>query len=530
METLEFLRVYANDHLKIDLIKEKTSNQRSPLHYACGEGKIKIIEFLLNNGADINAFDYANETPIFYAVKNDCLNAVELLLQYNTINVLIHSKHKHLSILHYACGKPSYLFANAILEHIKAKPSSKKLLKSRDIDKKTPLFSAVTFRRKDIVQLLLENNATPNRERDSEGRTALIECVNRQICIVDFEIVKLLIEKGGANVNLRDKYDISALGYAMTFSSDMYNLLINKYGAETEIGQPVITLGKRNYLNSSNQGTITPPKKQVKLNHSSNDVTGNVTFDQIKIFEKIGAGSFGRVHRGEWLGTTTVALKFFSHDDEDKKDLFCKEIELLKSLHHPNIIHCYGDCFTDDGEQCMVMEYLPFTLQDALDSNDLNLEKIISIAKNIASGMVYLHNKQIIHRDLKPSNILLSVSFEPKIADFGVSRPCDGISTMTSIGTPLYMAPEMIRDKKYGSSADVYSFAMIFLQLFTKKKLFYELGAQDSLSILFQVVKHNLRPNIPSEVPSIYADLIRKWLVFPPPPLLIGFLIFFFFY
>merc|ERR1711879_897212 len=81
---------------------------------------------------------------------------------------------------------------------------------------------------------------------------------------------------------------------------------------------------------------------------------------------------------------------------------------------------------------------------------------------------------------------------------------------MTSIGTPLYMAPEMIKDKKYGDSVDVYSFGMILLQLFTKRKLFYELGNRDSLNTLFQVVNHNLRPNIPTTVPPDIATLIQK--------------------
>lgn len=505
---------------QVDLIHQTSSNHKSALHYACGEGKIKVIEYLLAHQADINAKDYSNETPIFYAVKNERLNALELLLQHQVesqspVDLLIHSRHKKLTILHYACGKTSSLFAHSILTFLKeSKPQQmKNLIKKKDIYLKTPIFSAISFRRKEIVELLLQFNSTPNRERDLDGKTPLIECVNRPHCSIDFEIVKLLVELGCANVNLRDKFDISALGYAMKYSSDgqMCKLLI-QYGAETDLGQPVMT-GKRNFLtsSSSSETTIQQTKNLSSSSSHATNSNGNVNFHQIKVFEKIGSGSFGRVHRGEWLGTTTVALKFFSHNDENKKALFCKEIELLKSLHHPNIIHCYGDCVTDDGEQCMVMEYLPFTLQDALDSNDLDLNKIISIARNISSGMVYLHSKQIIHRDLKPSNILLSVTFEPKIADFGVSRPCEGISTMTSIGTPLYMAPEMIKDKKYDTSADIYSFAMIFLQLFTKRKLFYELGNQDSLSIVFQVVKHNLRPNIPSSVPTVFADLIRKW-------------------
>jgi serine/threonine protein kinase len=65
-------------------------------------------------------------------------------------------------------------------------------------------------------------------------------------------------------------------------------------------------------------------------------------------------------------------------------------------------------------------------------------------AKDIAAGMDYLHTMNIIHRDLKPGNVLLTDQMRAKIADFGVSRESQGTSTKTGIGTPAYMAPEMI--------------------------------------------------------------------------------------
>ena len=94
----------------------------------------------------------------------------------------------------------------------------------------------------------------------------------------------------------------------------------------------------------------------------------------------------------------------------------------------------------------------------------------------VARGMTYLHNKSffdvrnntqvdgIIHRDLKPGNCLVSEGYTIKIADFGEARAVKEEATMTQVGTPLYIAPEVVRGDYYGKSADVFSFAMTVAQ------------------------------------------------------------------
>merc|ERR1712137_1234556 len=123
--------------------------------------------------------------------------------------------------------------------------------------------------------------------------------------------------------------------------------------------------------------------------------------------------------------------------------------------------------------------------------------------------MIYLHSKNVIHRDLKPANIMLDGALSPKIADFGVSR--DSVSDqMTAIGTPLYMAPEMIKTKQYTKKLDVYAFGMILFQMCTGKKPFHqELSNSTPINIAFKVAHTNMRPDIPDDVPEFFQDIMK---------------------
>lgn len=239
--------------------------------------------------------------------------------------------------------------------------------------------------------------------------------------------------------------------------------------------------------------------------------TQELEFRDIILLEKIGKGAFGEVRKGTWFGST-VAVKFFSDHTAEAAEMFAKEVGLISSLKHPNIVSCYGAC-TSHGmdKNCMVMEFVPSSLTGLLRQGPLDVLQVLSIAKGIACGMCYLHKQNIIHRDLKPSNILIDAHLTPKIADFGVSRASDGTQTMTGIGTPLYMAPEMLATKKYGEKVDVYAFALIVVQMFTRTKLFAELLKHEPpLRIAFRVVTNQLRPEIPPQCPPALAGLVRN--------------------
>jgi serine/threonine protein kinase len=140
-----------------------------------------------------------------------------------------------------------------------------------------------------------------------------------------------------------------------------------------------------------------------------------------------------------------------------------------------------------------------------------------SIAKDITLGMLYLHNEGIIHRDLKSRNILTDNNWHTKIADFDLSRIRETTiykndPSSSLIGTPSWMAPELIQGLKYDEKVDVYSFGVVLFELFSGEIPFASLYGQElnHVRIVYDVVKHGARPIIPEYVPNAMKVLISK--------------------
>ena len=132
--------------------------------------------------------------------------------------------------------------------------------------------------------------------------------------------------------------------------------------------------------------------------------------------------------------------------------------------------------------------------------------------------MRYIHKAGILHRDLKPQNILIDNNYYPKVCDFGLSRCfADSLTnsmqlSMTgSIGTPLYMAPELYEDDQhYGPAVDVYAFAFLAYEIVTGNEPFCENGKSATLTELIRKIKNGLRPKFEYNINDNMKDLIEK--------------------
>lgn len=189
--------------------------------------------------------------------------------------------------------------------------------------------------------------------------------------------------------------------------------------------------------------------------------------------ELLGSGGYGDVYRASWLGTK-IALKKFRRRTMTRHALkdFIKEIEMLNQLRHPNILLYMGVSMDQYNHFYMITEFVGrgslfemlHTIKMVLDDS-----KIFKIARQVAMALLYLTRRQLFHCDLKSQNILISDDWTVKICDFGLSRYQQKLETDNKgkIGTPHWMAPEILRGEKFTEASDVYSFGVILWEMMT---------------------------------------------------------------
>jgi len=229
----------------------------------------------------------------------------------------------------------------------------------------------------------------------------------------------------------------------------------------------------------------------------------------IKIQQKIGSGSFGNVFKGKLRSRTPVAIKVSKSEIGDEHlEEFVNEAKLCSSLKHPNIVQFLGICI-DDGTISLIYELMDNgSLTDVIRQGKLDLNLKLKILQQVASAMADLHERDppILHRDLKSDNILLDSNMVAKVGDFGLSKMTYGINVGTIVGTPYYMAPEIIRGEPYGKPADVYSFSIIMWQMLMNKSNPY---TEDVFKIQYNVSR-GIRPSLDGIEETPYVRLMKR--------------------
>ncbi|XP_030521396.1 serine/threonine-protein kinase STY8-like isoform X2 [Rhodamnia argentea] len=239
---------------------------------------------------------------------------------------------------------------------------------------------------------------------------------------------------------------------------------------------------------------------------------GEIDRRLLKIGERIGSGSCGDLHRGDYLGQD-VAVKILKSEqlNDTLQDEFAQEVAILRQVQHKNIVRFIGAC-TKPPHFCIVTEYMPGgSLYSYLHKNHnvLKLPQLLKFAIDVCEGMEYLHKSNIIHRDLKTANLLMDNHNVVKVADFGVARFQSQGGVMTAeTGTYRWMAPEVINHQPYDEKADVFSFAVVLWELITAKIPYENLTPlQAALG-----VRQGLRPELPENAhPKLLEVMQRCW-------------------
>eukprot|EP00758_Cryptobia_borreli_P019965 Tbor_TRINITY_DN931_c0_g1::TRINITY_DN931_c0_g1_i1::g.21194::m.21194 len=255
----------------------------------------------------------------------------------------------------------------------------------------------------------------------------------------------------------------------------------------------------------------------------------------------LGKGSFGTVYEGITNDGKLLAVKQMEipaekaqdEEDSDVKSLM-SEINLMSSLKHPHIVAYYG-CQTrtteSGGKQFEI--FLEHCHGGSLTTLRKKFDKVhgklsISLARNyikqILQGLEYLHQQGVVHRDIKSDNVLISATGDAKLADFGCSKKMSTAAMeaggesgpnaalyQTMVGTPLFMAPEVMNDAGpgYGRPADIWSVGCLLLELLGRKP--WVVQGNNMFQIMFQISQSKEMPNgIPKSCPVVLKSFFES--------------------
>ncbi|XP_076098947.1 tyrosine-protein kinase Fyn-like isoform X2 [Mytilus galloprovincialis] len=242
--------------------------------------------------------------------------------------------------------------------------------------------------------------------------------------------------------------------------------------------------------------------------------------ESIVLIKKLGSGQFAEVWLGSWHGSRQVAVKIQKRDAVTTS-AFLDESQILKQLQHINVIKLLA--VSSETEPIYILtEYMPngrlsMYLREG-KGKDLSVTQLLWIAAQIAEGMCYMEKEKFVHRNLGARNILVGEGNNVKIAGLGMTKVVDDPDFNFRRGLKMaikWMAPEVLLCNKYSTKADIWSYGIVLIEIFTYGKEPYEgMGSKEA----FELVQKGYRIPKPEVCPrEVYDVILSCWNCNPPP-------------
>ncbi|XP_017872535.1 PREDICTED: serine/threonine-protein kinase Nek8 [Drosophila arizonae] len=253
----------------------------------------------------------------------------------------------------------------------------------------------------------------------------------------------------------------------------------------------------------------------------------------IRALRVLGEGSFGRVflcvERNGPKERKVCVKRIIMRNPKNELRLIKEEIYIISQLRHPHIVQ-FIRSFMHSGTVNIVMEYAPNgTIRDVIhtvnqSNGRLGERRLLHYLSDMILGLEYLHIRHVIHRDIKPENMLLDANDRVKYADFGISNVHVPASQQPwqVIGTPLYMAPEIMCGAKCDFKSDIWSLGLVLYELCLGRNPFQSLlRPTDPFKQVRCVVKVMAQPRLDCQVirrryKPIWARLCELMVVYKP--------------
>jgi len=244
--------------------------------------------------------------------------------------------------------------------------------------------------------------------------------------------------------------------------------------------------------------------------------------DRYTLVELLGDGGMAEVYLAHDNSLDRrVALKVLREryaDDEEFVERFRREALNAAALNHPGIVQVYDRGRTEDGALYMAMEYVRGgTLKERMEAKgSLDPREAADLASQVAEALAVAHDRGIVHRDVKPQNVLLALSGEAKVSDFGIARAASS-ETMTQanavLGTLAYMSPEQLRGERVGPASDLYSLGVLLYEMLTGELPY---RGEDPIATAMKRLDEEpphprvTNPNVPEALDALVVRLLAR--------------------